>query len=73
MGGDEADDDEVAAATKIQAVHRGRKARKHRKNKKKMETQAAVKIQAAHRGRKVRKEKKKDGRGKKTRQNGTRE
>ena len=62
MGGDEADDDEVAAATKIQAVHRGRKARKHRKNKKKMETQAAVKIQAAHRGRKVRKEKKKDGR-----------
>ena len=43
-----------AAATKIQAVHKGKQARKELQERKEMEA-AAVKIQAVHRGKQARK------------------
>jgi Ca2+-binding EF-hand superfamily protein len=55
---DEADDleeQQTAAALKIQAVHRGKAARKEIQARKE-QTAAAVKIQAAHRGKQARKE-----------------
>ena len=55
---DEADDleeQQTAAALKIQAVHRGKVARKEIQARKE-QTAAAVKIQAAHRGKQARKE-----------------
>ena len=43
-----------AAATKIQAVHKGKQARKELQERKEIEA-AAVKIQAVHRGKQARK------------------
>ena len=57
VGGAEDDDlkEQAAAALKIQAVHRGKQARKELQEKREMEA-AAVKIQAVHRGKQARKE-----------------
>ena len=52
--GDDLEEQE-AAALKIQAVHRGKQARKELQEKREMEA-AAVKIQAVHRGKQARKE-----------------
>ena len=52
--GDDLEEQE-AAALKIQAVHRGKQARKKLQEKREMEA-AAVKIQAVHRGKQARKE-----------------
>ena len=57
VGGADDDDlkEQAAAALKIQAVHRGKQARKELQEKREMEA-AAVKIQAVHRGKQARKE-----------------
>jgi len=57
VGGADDDDlkEQAAAAVKIQAVHRGKQARKELQEKREMES-AAVKIQAVHRGKQARKE-----------------
>ena len=57
VGGADNDDleEQAAAAVKIQAVHRGKQARKELEEKREQEA-AAVKIQAVHRGKQARKE-----------------
>ena len=57
VGGADNDDleEQAAAAVKIQAVHRGKQARKELQEKREQEA-AAVKIQAVHRGKQARKE-----------------
>ena len=57
VGGADDDDleEQAAAAVKIQAVHRGKQARKELQEKREQEA-AAVKIQAVHRGKQARKE-----------------